>query len=302
MEISGSGVAGRRVLSSPRECRFPKRNRIYNGGAFGGMAELAVVGRVSAQWPGLESSVGASGLAGVVGVLTRFPSCIPSDIEMKPRPSALPLFLRFLLVVLPLSPIPAPAQVITKVHYCFRGPCSPGFIDHGGVCLPSDVPCYQECLVNGEQVIGPTGDPARVLSDAPCEVEGVFDNPFVVARACEAIAHTLPYRACEDVLANYLAENFPPAQPKNDGNNKALIAGGIAIAAIAAWKFLAPELPDGAAFQPHANVGFRNGTAFTTAGLSAEWRNWHLSAGSSHDGRGWSRPSGRLDWRVEWAF
>ena len=88
----------------------------------------------------------------------------------------------------------------------------------------------------------------------------------------------------------------------SDSTKKALIAGGIAVAAVAFVKWLNPELPEGASFRPHANVGFRNGLAYTTAGLTAGWENWRLSVASSHHGAGWARPSGRLDYRVEWAF
>ena len=219
---------------------------------------------------------------------------------------ALPL-LRLLLAVLLLSPVPASAQVITEIYRCAPGTsyCTPEFFKSGGRCHPSTSTCYRECLVNGERVIGPAGGPA--VSRVTCEVDGIFElHGEGIARECLKIAHVFfaanATRSCGEILRNYLVENFPPAPPKSDDSNKALIAGGIAIAAIAAWKFLAPELPDGASFRPHANVGFRKGTAFTTAGLSAEWRNWRLSAASAHNGRGWSRPLGHLDWRVQWEF
>ena len=93
---------------------------------------------------------------------------------------------------------------------------------------------------------------------------------------------------------------------RSGGENKrgenALIAGAIALTGVILARTMLPELPDGAAFHPHANVDFRNGLAYTTAGLSAEWRNWSFQAGSSNSGLGWSRPWGRVDWRVEWAF
>ena len=85
-------------------------------------------------------------------------------------------------------------------------------------------------------------------------------------------------------------------------DTKAATAGIVAFAAVKFLTWLTPTLPAGVSLRPHANVDFRNGTAFTAANVTAEWRNFRVSAASSHNGYGWSRPSGRLDWRVEWAF
>ena len=90
--------------------------------------------------------------------------------------------------------------------------------------------------------------------------------------------------------------------PAADRGENALIAGTLAMTGVILAKTLLPELPEGASFRPHANVGFRNGTAYTVAGFTAEWEDWRVSVASSHHGAGWARPSGRLDYRVEWAF
>ena len=147
-----------------------------------------------------------------------------------------------------------------------------------------------------------------------CETEDEFVDEHLFWVQCEEEARRQTENTCDDLTLEPLPGTNPPpmtvmatvssptSSGGSDGGKKALIAGGIAVAAVAFVKWLNPELPEGASFRPHANVGFRNGTAFTTAGLSAEWRNWRVSVASFHHGTGWARPSGRLDYRVEWAF
>ena len=60
------------------------------------------------------------------------------------------------------------------------------------------------------------------------------------------------------------------------------------------------ELPDGAQIRPSANVAYRDGFAYSTAGLAVDWRKWQFSAVSGNDGRGWSKPYMRAKW--EWVF
>ena len=118
--------------------------------------------------------------------------------------------------------------------------------------------------------------------------------------------------ACPPISPYYKPpETLPPVSDaevsvapssKTHSDTKAVTAGIAAFATVKFLTWLTPVLPVGMSLHPRANVGFRNGTAFSTAGLSAEWRNWHLSAASSHRGKGWTRPSGRLDYRVEWEF
>ena len=118
------------------------------------------------------------------------------------------------------------------------------------------------------------------------------------------------YRRCHDLLGTpyfvgYTEESLQSSVaplPENKRGENALIAGAAALTGVILARTLLPELPEGASFRPHANVDFRNGAAFTAANVTAEWRNFRVSAGSSHNGAGWTRPSGRLDWRVEWAF
>ena len=85
-------------------------------------------------------------------------------------------------------------------------------------------------------------------------------------------------------------------------DQKALIAGGAATLAAFFWRHYGPEWVGGLSIRPTTHVAYRDGFAMAHAGLTAEWREWRLTAGSSHDGTGWGRPRGRLDWRWSWEF
>ena len=86
----------------------------------------------------------------------------------------------------------------------------------------------------------------------------------------------------------------------SDNSTKALIAGGVAIAAVAVVKFLAPETPEGVNIRPKANIAYRDGMAVSTAGLLADWRNWEVAAVSANAGEGWTKPYARVQWT--WVF
>ena len=88
-------------------------------------------------------------------------------------------------------------------------------------------------------------------------------------------------------------------------DQKALIAGGTAVLAAFFWRHYGPEWigrTGGVSVRPTTHVAYRDGFAMAQAGFTAEWEGWRLTAGSSHDGTGWSRPRGRLDWRWSWEF
>ena len=82
--------------------------------------------------------------------------------------------------------------------------------------------------------------------------------------------------------------------------DKALIAGGVAIAAVAAYHFLAPEMSEGLNVRPVANLAYRDGLAVSVAGLKGNWRNVEFSAMSANAGEGWTKPYARVQWA--WAF
>ena len=86
----------------------------------------------------------------------------------------------------------------------------------------------------------------------------------------------------------------------SDSSTKALIAGGVAIAAVAVVKFLAPETPEGVNIRPKANIAYRDGVAVSTAGLLADWQNWEFAAVSANTGNGWTKPYARIQWA--WVF
>ena len=86
----------------------------------------------------------------------------------------------------------------------------------------------------------------------------------------------------------------------SDSSTKALIAGGMAIAVVAAVKYLAPETPEGVNVRPEANIAYRDGLAMSTAGIVGGWRNWEFSAVSANTGNGWTKPYARVQW--SWVF
>ena len=86
----------------------------------------------------------------------------------------------------------------------------------------------------------------------------------------------------------------------SDSSTKALIAGGVAIAVVAAVKYLAPETPEEVNVYPKANIAYRDGLAMSTAGIVGDWRNWEFSAVSTNTGNGWTKPYARIQWA--WVF
>ena len=85
-----------------------------------------------------------------------------------------------------------------------------------------------------------------------------------------------------------------------DNRRKALAAGGMALAAVAVYNAIGPDLPDGFALRPSARVAYRDGFPFASVALSGEYGNWAFAAFSSHAGYGWSRPYAEIRWA--WRF
>ena len=107
-------------------------------------------------------------------------------------------------------------------------------------------------------------------------------------------------RRCEQSLGP-VTPCFPASSGGGTSNaDKALIAGGVAIAAVAAYHFLAPEMPEGLNVRPVANLAYRDGLAVSVAGLKGNWRNLEFSAMSANAGEGWTKPYARVQWA--WAF
>ena len=111
----------------------------------------------------------------------------------------------------------------------------------------------------------------------------------------------LDEQACEASLG-IPAQCLPPSSGGgSDNSTKALIAGGVAIAAVAVVKYLSPpETPEGVSIRPKANIAFRDGVAVSTAGLVGDWRNWEFAAVSANAGEGWTQPYAKVQWT--WVF
>ena len=108
-------------------------------------------------------------------------------------------------------------------------------------------------------------------------------------------------RACEESLG--IPRQCLPSSGGgggSDSSTKALIAGGVAIAAVAVVKYLAPEVPEEVNLRPEANIAYRDGLAMSTAGIVGGWRNWQFSAVSANTGQGWTKPYARVQW--SWVF
>ena len=108
-------------------------------------------------------------------------------------------------------------------------------------------------------------------------------------------------QVCEESLG-IPRQCLPPSSGGggSDSSTKALIAGGVAIAAVAVVKYLAPETPEGVNVYPKANIAYRDGLAMSTAGIVGGWRNWEFSAVSANTGNGWTKPYARVQW--SWVF
>ena len=100
---------------------------------------------------------------------------------------------------------------------------------------------------------------------------------------------------------------FPPGShpdefvaPKDDFHKKALLAVGVAFAGAVAVQAITPHLPEGLSLTPEVRSAYRDGLMMTSAELTADWRNWTVSASSANFQGEWSRPYARVQWT--WAF
>ena len=145
--------------------------------------------------------------------------------------------------------------------------------------------CWAQCFLPPPNFEGPSVD-ERIHA---CVDQVLSDSIGLDERACEAslgpVAPCLPSSS---------------GGGGSDNSTKALIAGGVAIAAVAVVKFLAPEIPEGVNIRPKANIAFRDGVAVSTAGLVGDWRNWEFAAVSANTGEGWTKPYARVQWT--WVF
>ena len=145
--------------------------------------------------------------------------------------------------------------------------------------------CWAQCFPPPPNFQGPGGE-GRIHA---CLDSTRFPNTGLGERACEASLG--PVAPC-----------FPSSGGGggSDSSTKALIAGGVAIAAVAVVKYLAPEVPEGVNIRPEANIAYRDGLAMSTAGIVGGWRNWQFSAVSANTGQGWTKPYARVQW--SWVF
>ena len=147
--------------------------------------------------------------------------------------------------------------------------------------------CWAQCEPPPQVFESPLGS-ERIHACLDLDISG---GVGLAARACEASLG--PVTPC--------LPSSSGGGGGSDSSTKALIAGGVAIAAVAVVKFLAPpETPDGVSIRPKANIAFRDGVAVSTAGLLADWRNWEVAAVSANAGEGWTKPYARVQWT--WVF
>ena len=145
--------------------------------------------------------------------------------------------------------------------------------------------CWAQCEQPAPDFLSPLGD-ERIHA---CVDQDISGSIGLAARACEESLGVPP-------------QCLPSSSGGggSDSSTKALIAGGVAIAAVAVVKFLAPETPEGVNIRPKANIAFRDGAAVSTAGLLADWRNWEVAAVSANTGQGWTKPYAKVQWT--WVF
>ena len=100
---------------------------------------------------------------------------------------------------------------------------------------------------------------------------------------------------------------FPPGShpdefviPEQKFHERALLAFGVAFAAGVAVNALAPHLPEELSLVPEVKAAYRDGLMMTSAELTADWRNWTLSASAANFQGEWSRPYAKVQWT--WAF
>ena len=145
--------------------------------------------------------------------------------------------------------------------------------------------CWAQCERPTPDFLSPLGD-ERIHA---CVDQVLTDSIGLDVKACEASLGVPP-------------QCLPSSSGGggSDSSTKALIAGGVAIAAVAVVKFLAPETPEGVNVRPEANIAYRDGLAMSTAGIVGGWRNWQFSAVSANTGQGWTKPYARVQW--SWVF
>ena len=109
---------------------------------------------------------------------------------------------------------------------------------------------------------------------AQCEAPaGPFHSPLGDQRIHACLNQVLSddigldEQACEASLG--VPSQCVPSSGGGSSNNstKALIAGGVAIAAVAVVKYLSPDFPEGVNVRPEANIAYRDGLAMSTAGI-----------------------------------
>ena len=145
--------------------------------------------------------------------------------------------------------------------------------------------CWAQCEQPSDGFIAPGGE-GRIHA---CTDSNIYGSSAADERACEASLG--PVTPCLPSSGGGSG---------SDNSTKALIAGGVAVAVVAAVKYLAPETPEGVNIRPKANIAFRDGVAVSTAGLLADWRNWKVAAVSANTGQGWTKPYAKVQWT--WVF
>ena len=225
-----------------------------------------------------------------------------------------------LVVMLAMAMAPLPAAAVLEQGTLFHS-C-------GGVDSDRNIVCVSACRYDQTYDADPIGGNKRWScpnSDVNNRCNPTFpepnchnrDRPWCKANGPFGVSLSCPVQDSEDPNDRICAldemhveetgECVPRVYPSSSGggthsDKKAAMAGIAAFSVAKFLQWLTPVLPAGVSLRPHANVDFRDGSAFTAANVTAEWRNFRVSAASAHNGYGWSRPSGRLDWRVEWAF
>ena len=131
-----------------------------------------------------------------------------------------------------------------------------------------------------------------------------FQTPGDSRGRCEALFAGMPPLCCPPGVPCSRDAPAPTETSSSgggsSGTNKALIAGGVVVAAVALYNFVDPDLPDGLTLEPTANLAYRDGLPYTSATLSGEYGNWAFSATSANFGQGWSKPYAQVRWA--WVF
>ena len=167
--------------------------------------------------------------------------------------------------------------------------------------------CEHNSLISDSQKAAQTEDGFSCW--AQCEQPPDYPETFEVPRGDDRMHACLDLDLSDsiglDETACEVSLGVPPqclssSSGGGNDNTKALIAGGVAIAAVAVVKYLSPDLPEGVNVRPEANIAYRDGLAMSTAGIVGDWRNWQFSAVSANTGQGWTKPYARVQW--SWVF